>query len=438
MKRGFLANSPQKAPAAGTAPTSDAQKNTAAEIAESPTKKGASCVHRLLIATQNFQEQPSQKKATRGSDNASAAKPELENLVFVTIPPRRPGRPDDPDGHTELMVPKNGDLPEKIKNTRGYPKAVPKTSQNYIVKPTEDMGIAMFATRNFKKGELVFAERPFLCAPETVMNRIDFDFAATRGLSPDDRMKVVNAFIEKRLQHLLSRMSEADKKLIMELENSHKDKEENFPITGRMRTNSYSIEAYLWDVIDGLFGPTKSGYLIVGNEASRINHSCMPNITQLFDIASFSVQFLASRSFHRQAYLMEHYSFECKCYACTNNSPESDAFRRDFPQKIEALTEKCNDMIGGLVVISHGQARPRVPRKPNNPKIHPRLKKEVLEPALRLQADIEREGLGLYQEATALWLVISRAWEVIPGEYAAKKSREASNEVTTQVKMYGL
>ncbi len=75
--------------------------------------------------------------------------------------------------------------------------------------------------------------------------------------------------------------------------------------------------------------------------------SCMPNVSQNFKLASFSVQFCATRDisagqqlFHsycpldesaseRQAYLAP-YGFTCKCPACVNATPKSDTLRKTF------------------------------------------------------------------------------------------------------------
>ena len=82
----------------------------------------------------------------------TAGKPEFNNLTFVTIPPRRPNEPDDPDGHTELVVPTYGNALDKVLKTPGYPKPIPKTPhKNYIIKPVEGIGLGMFATRKLQK-----------------------------------------------------------------------------------------------------------------------------------------------------------------------------------------------------------------------------------------------------------------------------------------------
>ncbi|KDR74814.1 hypothetical protein GALMADRAFT_141147 [Galerina marginata CBS 339.88] len=444
MKRGFLNKPQRKGPPVETAAASTAKKDTVTESSAASTQK----------------EQPKLQNPTPTNETTSPTRPELENLTFVTVPPRRPNMSDDRDGHVELLVPSYGNALKKIQNTPGYPKPVPKTPQkNYIIKQTEDMGIAMFATRDLQKGDLIFAERPYLCASEAVIASDVFDQAIARNLPPEVAVKFLRGLSEKRLQHMVSRMSEADKASIMHLANSHDDEEDTGPMTGRLRTNCYTVKTKLWDDVhssfpDGKGGTMKLGYLILGKDVSRINHSCMPNGKHSFDIASFSIQFFAVKPIKsgeqifysyaepqdplavRRPYL-ERYRIDCKCYACTNSSPEIEAFRREFPQKIQALINKCNDMIGGLPVLGKdGQARPPIPRKPINPSIIPRLKKEVLEPLLRLQTDIEREGFGFYRETTNLWMVLSRTWEAIPGDYAAKMCRKAFEEMGVIIKLW--
>lgn len=195
----------------------------------------------------------------------------------MTIPPRRPGFPDDPDGHTEVVVPSYGNALQRIRATPGHLKPVPKPPhKNYIIKKTEDMGLGMFATHNIRKGDLIFAERPLFCTPEVIDNAIfDAQRVKSFGIKGADMTSFVWGLSEKRLEHMMSRMSEADREAVMKLENCHEGEAGSGPLVGRVRTNCYGTKTRLWDDVHAKIIPGKSvsfGYKVTGKDASRINH----------------------------------------------------------------------------------------------------------------------------------------------------------------------
>ena len=143
----------------------------------------------------------------------------------------------------------------------------------------------------------------------------------------------------------------------------------------------------------------------------------MPNVLQRFDLASFSIQFFARKTINpgdqifsiycsiagerglliKRRAALSCYGIVCTCYACTNSSPESEALRNEFPNRIMNLIEACDDLIGGLIVVGPDGKVPQHPSpdKPFNEAIQGgKLRKEVLEPALRLLADLEKWGIG--------------------------------------------
>ena len=53
----------------------------------------------------------------------------------------------------------------KVLNAPGYPARIPEHRPDlYEVKSTPDMGEGVFAKRDIKQGEIIFAERPLLAA----------------------------------------------------------------------------------------------------------------------------------------------------------------------------------------------------------------------------------------------------------------------------------
>ena len=145
-------------------------------------------------------------------------------------------------------------------------------------------------------------------------------------------------------------------------------------------------------------------------------------------------------SYEERARQLIQYGFACKCRACENRSPESDALRRELERRIYALMKLCNDLMGGLMHIGSNNMPigfRETPRKPFNPTTQgPKLRKDVLEPLLRLQADIEKEGLDNRSEVFGLWKVLARAWEGIPGKYGATKSSEARKALETHLQTW--
>ena len=101
-----------------------------------------------------------------------APESEADTHVVATIPPRIVGNPPDPDGNTEWIV--LGKTKQRVldANPAQYRfQPVPKPSggaDNYIVKSTPTMGKGVFATRDIKMGDIIFAERPLVIAPRVI------------------------------------------------------------------------------------------------------------------------------------------------------------------------------------------------------------------------------------------------------------------------------
>lgn len=178
----------------------------------------------------------------------------------------------------------------------------------------------------------------------------------------------------------------------------------------------------------------------------------MHNVLHRFDLASFSMQFFALKTinpgdqiFYNYCYVGERdllikrratlsrYGIVCTCYACTNSSPESEALRSEFPNRIRNLSKACDDLIGGgLIVVGPDGKLPRhlSPDKPFNEAIQGgKLRKEILGPALRLLSDLEKEGLDTAMQMYALWAVLGTAWRRLSGPFAAMKSQEAYKQL---------
>ena len=200
-------------------------------------------------------------------------------ILFTTIPSCPLTGPSDPDGHSEWIV--REPTKAKVINAPGYPKPVPKpkgTKPAYIIKPTPDKGLGVFATRNITMGELIFAERPLLAIPSAIPSTGNNSMMHHYDLKT--QMAIMKMEWEKLLEVALGRMKPGDKNAFMDLANSHKE-DGSGPILGIVRTNGFCL---------GIFdGPERradgsnvySGVIKIG---SRINHRyvCVTSCTRSF------------------------------------------------------------------------------------------------------------------------------------------------------------
>ncbi|KDR74752.1 hypothetical protein GALMADRAFT_280151 [Galerina marginata CBS 339.88] len=302
-------------------------------------------------------------------------------IVMTTIPSRTYSGPLDPDGHSEWIV--LGPTKAKVLNAPGYPKPLPKPvgPTSYEIQSTPGMGLGVFATRDIKSGDLVFSERPLLVSPRNIGV---LGIPYTEGSD----MKAYRAKMmfewEKQLEIAVGRMTPENQVAFKSLINNHTE-DGSGPLLGIIRTNGYGAD----DLFDGEMklpgNPT--AYSCVINIGSRINHSCMPNVTHNFNLASFSFQFVAERDItageqlfisyceldqtaaERKAELAP-YEFVCVCPACANATPETDKLRKEYKQRIKDFM-------------------PKVPRWAAAPSVAD----GVIDPVLQLREAMKKEGL---------------------------------------------
>jgi hypothetical protein len=252
---------------------------------------------------------------------------------------------------------------------------VPKPSKEggaYIIMPTPTMGKGMFATRNIEMGEIIFAERPLFIAPSALyppsseMKKRD---AELRKYSHEDMEKVFLFERERQREVAMGKMDPERREKFLGLTNAFKEDEEDGtgPLFGIACTNMYGC----WELWDGDAEPgPQEIYGMVCDVGSRINHrldsgffngnllttthqhSCQPNITQVFNIRSFSAVFMASRDIksgeqlfytycnllttaaERKLSLAPYGITNCTCASCTNATPETDALRTNFHTRV--------------------------------------------------------------------------------------------------------
>lgn len=187
--------------------------------------------------------------------------PEFGDIIITTIPPTR--TPGDPDIQSQWMTRRETKL--KVLDIPGFPQPVPKPPKvSHVIKETKKMGKGVFATRDIKFGELVFAERPLLVIPA------NFNIS---GVNPpahytmEQQQRIIMMEHEKKLEIMFGRMSEKNQKDFKELMNSHTE-DGSGPLIGVIRTNGFGVMAKI-DEQD--FAITR-GYTAIGKIGSRINH----------------------------------------------------------------------------------------------------------------------------------------------------------------------
>ena len=192
---------------------------------------------------------------------------------MTTIPFKKLKGPLDPDGYSEWIV--FGPTKAKVINTPGFPQPVPKPKASddiqpaYVIKPVPDMGLGVFATRDIKMDELIFAERPLLVVP-----RGSFGVSKQVLDQYDAKTQMAIAMMEweKTIKISVDRMEPEDRKAFMELANSHKE-DGSGPILGIIRTNGFKVgEIFDGPKIRPDLNNSYSGVIKIG---SRINHRYM-------------------------------------------------------------------------------------------------------------------------------------------------------------------
>ncbi|KAF4612614.1 hypothetical protein D9613_011828 [Agrocybe pediades] len=267
----------------------------------------------------------------------------VKGLTFTTIASDGGPAADN----TELLL--EAPTKQKIVSSPGFLKPVPKPSDpaSYAVRSTPDMGLGCFATRAIEAGEIIFAERPLLVVPRSCRLVNSSQIVARYGIHQGNL--IFMAEWEKVLEVVVARMTEENRTAFMALANNHKE-DGSGPILGIVRTNAYSTDKFF----DGpvRLANDENMYSSILKIGSRINHSCRPNVTYDFDLASFSYIFKAEKDIAAGEQLfysyckinvpvsvrksqLAPYGIVCKCLSCINATPASDKIRMEFENRID-------------------------------------------------------------------------------------------------------
>jgi len=233
-------------------------------------------------------------------------------------------------------------------------------TQLFEIKEVEGKGLGWVATKNIKRGTVIFKEKPQLalnCCSEEQMKsgNMDIEFSpdlvekvmsAFNGMNKSDQEEFLTLYNKyDNIQHLpatkqlgIRNRLEWRKSLVLNnllevpapdfqsyqrLQQQNKDKIDKWmKIYNIYETNTYS---------------TTGVYLKI----SRINHSCRANagfekqqVRALYKInagqeinLSYSVAWLTMKRQERQKYLLEQMSFVCSCEFCKNDCEDEKDFK---------------------------------------------------------------------------------------------------------------
>ena len=275
------------------------------------------------------------------------------------------------------------------------------------------MGVGLFTKRSFKVNEMIFSERPLLVFPPGL--------PFLSSLPREEALEYGHSLFSKTLEQGLRAMTKEDLDAFTSLSNCHPNLPQARGITS---TNSFATDIEEENLSEG-----KIRYSAVGRLASRVNHrygslffqvtadtyqrvalcyycGCMPNVHMIFDIPTFSLRAMAMRDIeanqqlfycYRELYksakerrrqLLEAYGFVCQCKACVNATPESDKLREEMNDRIQNIMDDVPTFFANL----------------NN---------RSLDPLLKLEREIVKEGLDFDEEFVSLLMTIWHAYKIL-------------------------
>lgn len=211
-----------------------------------------------------------------------------------------------------------------------YP-TLPPTTKPYTIAPSTKGGQGMFATRSIQEDELVLVERPMVVLPDMLVF-LDPD------LHPNaDDEEMAGSMLDTYRESILQTMLNLDPDIRQAFESlSHCHS------TGNRLSDIFQTNAMLLtDLVDedrAGVDERGSGHGGVFKEASRLNHSCVPNVKIGFDLETFALKLRASRNVEageelcfmyagsqvestkaRRALLERHWAFLCDCKRCISS-----------------------------------------------------------------------------------------------------------------------
>ncbi|KAL4244720.1 hypothetical protein ABKN59_010198 [Abortiporus biennis] len=241
--------------------------------------------------------------------------------------------------------------------TPGFPQPLQHpTKKKYNIRAVDGKGLAMFATDDIDVGELIVCERPLVMLQQLV----DLPMSFIRNSSKEAIMQAAMKKTERRLESLIAKMHSKFREQYMSLVNSHHH-DGSGPLHGRMRTNAFGMRDF--------YNPEgeKHTCSVVGNEISRVNHSCCPNSNFSFHRPSFAMELRATRYIPKgteitvnycgrlepckdRQKLIQHYGFTCDCPAC-KDPISSDNFRDVLVRTVDNMLKNDRTTLEDVLIF---------------------------------------------------------------------------------------
>ncbi|KAI0318847.1 hypothetical protein OF83DRAFT_890346 [Amylostereum chailletii] len=288
--------------------------------------------------------------------------PDEEN-IFTTQPRVRPHDTLDtvPDGWAQCLI--SDHMDRQIADYPNFPQPLERPpTVRHEVREAATGGLGVFALENLEAGDLVLMERPLIVTPHSErIHRFNRTY-----YSPGEKAALLRAHYaerERRAERLVDRMDPILRERFYALANCHLHDDRRGRIYNIIGTNAFCA---LTD--SRQIGPLGE-YTAVGNDISRFNHSCCPNVSYSFDDASFGIEIRAMRSirageemfvkyidilepFAERREALARYGFRCACAACSD--PVASDERRakytgaNFPMDNALSLDKCLEAVEAL------------------------------------------------------------------------------------------
>ncbi|KAF8831731.1 hypothetical protein HHX47_DHR1000846 [Lentinula edodes] len=265
----------------------------------------------------------------------------LDRMKFTNIPDA-----DQAPAHdTVLFVGEQIVLNTLRREYAGFPqKYSPLPNDLVVVQRTASMGLGVFAKRQFKVGDTVVRERPFLIAAVDIQN----DPSLVGEFNPFIGSSVLGEMLKSAERRFLpsNRTGFANLSTDYSLNPG--------PITDNSRDifqSLYVLSCNSFKLSEQDFAAcgVYKDYRVVPRVASRINHSCAPNVVYHFDEATFTFNMVATRNIkageeiltmycglqvpkaERHRNLLPYGIDPCRCQACeTTDQIGSDQRRKSI------------------------------------------------------------------------------------------------------------
>ncbi|KAJ3905341.1 hypothetical protein F5879DRAFT_950865 [Lentinula edodes] len=264
----------------------------------------------------------------------------LDRIKFTNIPDAYQAPAHD----TVLFVGEEIVLNTLRRKYAEFPQKYSPLRKNLVVvRRTASMGLGAFAKRRFKVGDTVVRERPFLIAAVDIQNDPSL---VGRKFNPVIGSKVLGEMLKSVERRFLpwNRTGFANLSTDYSLNPITDNSKDIFQSLYVLSCNSFKLSEQHFAAC-GVY----KDYRVVPRVASRINHSCAPNVVYHFDEATFTFNMVATRNIkageeiltmycglqvpkaERHRNLLPYGIDPCRCRACgTTNQIYSDRRRKSI------------------------------------------------------------------------------------------------------------